>query len=190
MSSSPQVTFVTGNANKLLEVQQILEPAGVNIKSHSLDLPEYQGTTTFVSQEKARAAANILGSPVLTEDTSLCFKAMNDLPGPYIKWFMAGLGHEGLNKMLAGFDDKSADAVCTFAYCKPGGEPIVFEGRNQGTIVPASGPVGFGWDPIFKPDGYDTTYAEMQKDIKNTISHRFRALEKVLEFLKDPKNLE
>ncbi|KAJ3179560.1 nucleoside triphosphate pyrophosphohydrolase ham1 [Geranomyces variabilis] len=178
------ITFVTGNANKLREVQAILSPAGINIRSESLDLPELQGTLTQVSSEKARTAANLLKCPVLTEDTSLCFTAMNGLPGPYIKWFMQGLGHEGLNRMLVGFDDKSADAVCTFAYCEPGKEPVVFEGRTRGKIVPARGPTTFGWDAVFQPAGFEETYAEMDKDIKNTISHRYLSLQKVLDFLK------
>ena len=68
------------------------------------------------------ACALQVGGAVMVEDTSLCFKAYGGLPGPYIKWFLAKLGHEGLNKMLAGFDDKSAYAQCIFAYT-PGEHP-------------------------------------------------------------------
>lgn len=61
------------------------------------------------------------------------------------KWFMQEVGHDGLNKMLVGFEDKSAQAVCTFAYCEgPGHEPIIFQGRTSGKIVPARGPTTFG----------------------------------------------
>ncbi|KAJ3186700.1 nucleoside triphosphate pyrophosphohydrolase ham1 [Gaertneriomyces sp. JEL0708] len=183
------ITFVTGNANKLAEVSAILAASGVHLTSESLHLPELQGTTTSVSAEKARTAANTLQKPVLIDDTSLCFKALNDLPGPYIKWFLQGVGHEGLNKMLVGFEDKSADAVATFAYCRPGGEPVLFEGRTRGRIVMPRGSTAFGWDPIFQPDGFDQTYAELDKETKNKISHRAKALAKVLDFLKDPVNL-
>ncbi|KAJ3015578.1 nucleoside triphosphate pyrophosphohydrolase ham1 [Thoreauomyces humboldtii] len=184
------IVFVTGNANKLREVQAILSTANVALTSHAVDLPEIQGSLPEVSAAKARSAADLLQRPVLTEDTSLCFKALNDLPGPYIKWFMQGVGHDGLNRMLVGFDDKSADAVCTFAYCEPGKEAVLFEGRIKGSIVQPRGPTNFGWDPIFLPDGYDTTFAEMDKDVKNGISHRFLALQKVLAFLEDPENLK
>jgi inosine triphosphate pyrophosphatase len=87
--------------------------------------------------------------------------------------------------MLAGFDDKSATALCTFAYCAgPGSEPILFEGRTQGRIVPARGPNAFGWDPVFEPvEGEGKTYAEMDGAAKNAISHRYRALEKLKAFL-------
>ena len=80
------------------------------------------------------------------EDTSLCYNALKGLPGPYCKWFLDKLGHEGLNKMLAGYEDKSAYAQCIFAYCDgPDAEPIVFVGRTEGKIVPARGPTDFGW---------------------------------------------
>ncbi|CAG8801225.1 20909_t:CDS:2, partial [Gigaspora rosea] len=63
-----------------------------------------------------------------------------------------------INKMLSGFEDKTAYALCTFAYCaKPGTDPILFEGRTEGKIVPERGLKYFGWDPIFQPDGFDQT---------------------------------
>ena len=79
--------------------------------------------------------------------------------------------------MLAGFEDKSGYALCTFAYADgAGGAPLLFKGITNGKIVPARGPTNFGWDPVFQPDGYDTTYAEMSSEAKNVISHRGRAL--------------
>ena len=120
----------------------------------------------------------------MVEDTGLCFNAMKGLPGPYIKWFLESLGHDGLNKMLVGFEDHSAYAQCTFAYTPgPEYEPMVFVGKTPGKIVPARGPPDFGWDPIFMPDGYDVTYAEMDKATKNTISHRYRALDALRTYL-------
>ena len=66
----------------------------------------------------------------------------------------------GLNKLLVGFDTKEAWALCTFAYSAgPGHEPVLFEGRTDGKIVPARGPSYFGWDPCFEPDGFGLTYA-------------------------------
>jgi inosine triphosphate pyrophosphatase len=66
----------------------------------------------------------------------------------------------GLNKMLAGFESKAATAICTFAYSAgPGSEPLIFEGRTEGKIVCARGSTNFGWDAIFQPDGFETTYA-------------------------------
>lgn len=174
--------FVTGNANKLAEVSAILAASGIDIQSKELDLPELQGTIEDISKHKARRAAEVIGGPVLVEDTCLGFNALKGLPGPYIKWFMKDLGHEGLVNMLAAYEDKSAQAVCTFAYCEgPGQEPVLFQGRTDGKIVPARGPARFGWDPIFEYRGQ--TYAEMDKVIKNSISHRFKALELLREWM-------
>ena len=89
--------------------------------------------------------------------------------------------------MLAGFGNTSATALCTFAYCAgPGSEPILFEGRTEGKIVPTRGPTKFGWDPVFEPvppEGDGRTYAEMDGVAKNKISHRYKALKKLQEYL-------
>ncbi|KAM0813467.1 putative Inosine triphosphatase [Seiridium cardinale] len=179
MATPPTVNFITGNANKLREVKHILEPA-ITVNSQNVDLPELQGSVEEVTLEKCRVAAQKIGGPVLVEDTCLCFNALGGLPGPYInsKWFMKSIGHEGLNNLLAAYEDKSAKAVCTFAFSKgPDHEPILFQGITDGKIVPARGPTHFGWDPVFEYEGQ--TYAEMDQVEKNKISHRYKALEKV-----------
>ncbi|GJY59028.1 inosine triphosphate pyrophosphatase [Tanacetum coccineum] len=82
-----------------------------------------------------------------------------------------------LNNMLMAYEDKSAYALCVFSLAiGPDHEPLTFVGKTPGKIVPARGPNDFGWDPVFQPDGYDQTYAEMPKEEKNKISHRGRAL--------------
>lgn len=173
------ITFITGNAKKLEEVVQILgKDFPRTVISKKIDLLELQGEINEVSILKAKEAHKHVQGPVIVEDTALCFRAFKDLPGPYIKWFLEKLGPEGLYKMLHGFEDKSAQAVCTFAF-HPGGdndEVILFQGRTDGEIVSPRGPRDFGWDPCFQPAGYEVTYAEMPKEEKNKISHRFKAL--------------
>ncbi|KAJ6792578.1 inosine triphosphate pyrophosphatase [Iris pallida] len=170
------VTFVTGNAKKLEETRAILGPS-IPFQSLKLDLPELQGEPEEISKEKARLAAAEVNGPVLVEDTCLCFNALNGLPGPYIKWFLQKTGHEGLNNLLKAYDDKSAYALCVFSLALgPHVEPVTFVGKTEGKIVPARGPANFGWDPIFQPDGYELTYAEMPIEEKHKISHRSRAL--------------
>ncbi|KIK95326.1 hypothetical protein PAXRUDRAFT_827122 [Paxillus rubicundulus Ve08.2h10] len=180
-----RLTFVTGNANKLMETKYILSQGiPIEIDSQDLDIPELQGTTQEVAIAKSRRAAELLGRACITEDTALCYEAFGGLPGPYIKHFMKNIGHEGLNNLLVGFPTKDAYALCTFAYSAgPGAEPILFEGRTDGTIVPARGPPTFGWDAVFQPKGFDKTYAEMTKEDKNVISHRYRALDKLKAYL-------
>ncbi|KAL7081327.1 hypothetical protein ACP275_14G033200 [Erythranthe tilingii] len=173
------VTFVTGNAKKLEEVRAILGNS-IPFRSLKLDLPELQGEPEEISREKARLAAKEVNGPVLVEDTCLCFNALKGLPGPYIKWFLEKLGHQGLNNLLMAYEDKSAYALCVFSLALgPNADPITFLGKTPGKIVLPRGPNDFGWDPIFQPDGYDQTYAEMAKEEKNTISHRYRALAQV-----------
>ncbi|CAJ1405472.1 unnamed protein product [Effrenium voratum] len=178
------LVFVTGNAKKLEEVRQILsagsEELPFDVTSQKVDLPELQGATAEeIAKEKCKLAAEHVKGPVMCEDTSLCYHALKGLPGPYIKWFLEKLGHDGLNKLLAGYEDKSAYAQCVFTLCAgPGKEVRVFDGRTEGRIVEARGPKDFGWDPVFEPlEGGGGTFAEMSKEAKNKISHRGRALE-------------
>jgi len=184
-----KIVFVTGNYMKLREVTEILSAgqdvtSRIDLQSQSLDLPEVQGTTVEVAEEKVKRAAELVGGPVITEDTALGFKAMNGLPGPYIKWFLKSLGNEGLYTMIKGFPTQDATAICTFAYSAgPGHEPIVFEGHTEGTIVPPRGEEMFGWNPIFEVKGTGKTFAEMSNDEKNAISHRYKALDKLRTFL-------
>ncbi|KAI0920805.1 hypothetical protein AcW1_005023 [Taiwanofungus camphoratus] len=184
MSSRSYPVFVTGNANKLREVRAILGASSIEVDSQDLDVPEIQGSTREVAAAKCRRAAELIGGPCITEDTALCFEALNGLPGPYIKYFLKELGHEGLNTLLKGFSTTAAYALCTFAYSAgPGSEPVLFEGRIDGRIVPARGEGKFGWDPIFEVDGTGQTYAEMTAEKKNKLSHRYRALEKLQTYL-------
>lgn len=182
------ITFVTGNKKKLEEVVAILgNTCPFILVPLKVDLPELQGEPEIVASEKCKLAAKQVGGPVITEDTSLCYNALKGLPGVYIKWFLEKLGLDGLNKLLLGYDDKTAYAQCIFAFSEgPGAEPVVFVGRTAGKIVSARGPTDFGWDPVFEPEeplGNTKTFAEMDKSVKNEISHRKKALVLLLEHL-------
>ncbi|KAJ5812558.1 Inosine triphosphate pyrophosphatase [Penicillium riverlandense] len=179
--SLKKLNFITGNQNKLAETRAILGSV-IEVDSQAVDVPEIQGTIEDIAKEKARRAAEAVNGPALTEDTALEFHALKGLPGPYIKPFLDTLGLEGLNKILDSFDDRGAEAVCTFAFCRgPGEEPILFQGRTKGTIVRPRGPTNFGWDPIFEHAG--KTYAEMGKEEKHRISHRYKALVQLQQWL-------
>ncbi|KAH8378098.1 hypothetical protein KR093_009282 [Drosophila rubida] len=176
---SKSITFVTGNAKKLEELVAILGPNFPRtIVSKKVDLPELQGEIEEIAIKKCKEAARQVEGPVLIEDTSLCFNALEGLPGPYIKWFLEKLQPEGLHRLLSGWEDKSARAICTFAYCESStAEPQIFQGITEGDIVEPRGPRDFGWDPVFQPKGYELTYAQLPKPQKNQISHRYRALD-------------
>eukprot|EP01017_Pseudomicrothorax_dubius_P021529 TRINITY_DN2317_c0_g2_i1.p1 TRINITY_DN2317_c0_g2~~TRINITY_DN2317_c0_g2_i1.p1 ORF type:complete len:208 (-),score=60.46 TRINITY_DN2317_c0_g2_i1:36-659(-) len=186
MEAQHEIIFVTGNAKKVEELNQIMGDSGLKITPQSVDLPELQGEPEEIAKSKCKLAYSQVKRPVITEDTSLCYNALKGLPGPYIKYFLEKLGHEGLNKLLLGYEDKSAYAQCIFCYMDETlKEPIAFVGRTPGSIVPARGPNSFGWDPVFEPEGYKETYAEMDKSIKNTISHRGRSLELLKAYFKE-----
>ncbi|KYO39803.1 inosine triphosphate pyrophosphatase isoform X1 [Alligator mississippiensis] len=185
------VVFVTGNVKKLEEVIQILgDKFPYSLVAKKIDLPEYQGEPDEISIQKCREAAKQIQGPVIVEDTCLCFNALGGLPGPYIKWFLEKLKPEGLYKLLAGFEDKSAYAVCTFAFSSGNLEDPVklFKGKTCGHIVEPRGPRDFGWDPCFQPDGYEKTYAELPKAVKNSISHRYRALNELSNYFIQQSN--
>lgn len=184
--------FVTGNDKKWIEIQAILGNHIPNLQRSTIDckiasltglVPELQGRNVKdICRAKCKWAAKELQAAVLVEDVSLEFDALNGLPGPYIKWFLESLGHDGLNRLLVGFgEERGAQAVCTIAYAEDANaEPILFQGITRGKIVPARGPNSFGWDPIFQPDHPSAqTYAEMDPSVKNTISHRYKALEQL-----------
>jgi inosine triphosphate pyrophosphatase len=183
------ITFVTGNKKKLEEVKRILSNGselGFKVTNVKLDLPELQGKDPLeIAREKCALAAQHVGGAVITEDTSLCFSALGNLPGPYIKWFLETCGHNGLNNMIHFSKDKSGYAQTVVAFTTgPNEEVYLFDGQTKGTIVLPRGSLDFGWDPIFQPDeGGGLTYAEMSKDEKDSISHRSRAFSQLRDYL-------
>jgi inosine triphosphate pyrophosphatase len=179
------LTFITGNKNKLEEVRHIIGSSiDYKINAQILDLPELQGEPEAIVVEKCRLASLQIDGPVLVEDTSLCFNALSGLPGPYIKWFQDKIGLSGLNNLLMAYEDKTAVAKCIFAYRESKSKHIhLFTGITNGKIVPERGHLNFGWDPIFMPENYTETFAEMNSNTKNSISHRYKALQLVKEFL-------
>merc|ERR1719473_2152620 len=154
-----------------------------------LDLDELQSDIPEkIAAAKCRLAARVVGGPVLVDDTSLCFSALGGLPGPYIKWFQDKIGAEGLVRMLEGFEDRHAWALCSVAFSPgPGAQPCVFIGRTDGNIVMGAqeGDEGFGWDAIFMPFGKEKTFAQMSVEEKNELSHRGRALRQLAAFLSE-----
>ena len=173
------VLFVTGNLGKFEETKFILD--NIKLIQYDIDLPELQGDQYEIIKEKCRIAHKKVMGPILIEDTSLCFNALGGMPGPYIKWFLKNTGAGNTAKILNSFEDKSAYATCIFAYYDNTlEEPILFEGKVNGKIVQPKGKDGFGWDSIFEVDG--KTFAEIDNSIKNKISHRAKALEKVRKY--------
>ncbi len=193
---SGRLVVASHNAGKVREIGALLAPLGVEaVSAGALGLPEPEETeTTFIGNAalKARAAAEASGLPALADDSGLEVFGIGGDPGVYsARWagpnkdfgFAMQRVHEELEK--SGATDFSARFVCALALAEPGGAVEVFEGDVRGEIVwPPRGAQGFGYDPIFQPNGLDRTFGEMSHDEKLPMTHRARAFEKLLASLK------
>jgi Ham1 family protein len=158
------------------------------IVSQKLDLDEYQGSVDYIAIKKCQSALKLISGPILIEDTSLHLNALNGLPGPYIKDFIQKLELNGLPKMISAWQDKSAVAKCIVAYGEnESSEIMLFHGSIKGSIVNSAGSSGFGWDIYFVPEGYNQTFAELGDEVKNKISHRFKAFQAFKEYFLQKK---
>ncbi|OQD75453.1 hypothetical protein PENDEC_c007G06971 [Penicillium decumbens] len=169
-----KINFITGNKDKVAQVRSIFGSV-IELENRAVDIPEIQGTIEEIAKEKARRAAEAINGPALIEDSALEFHALKGLPGPYIKSFFDALGLEGLNKMLDGFEDRTAEAGNDYYDVKL--NTIV-----QGTIVRPRGIRDFGWGAIFEYDGR-ATFAEMEVEEKNRVSPGYKALAKSQQWL-------
>jgi len=172
--------FITGSKNKFEEVKAILG----DIDHLDIDLPELQDIDAKnIIRAKLLEALNHKDGEFIVEDTSLYLDCLKGLPGPLIKWFLKTIGNDGLTNLTEKLGDNKAKAKTIIGYAKNRGEIRFFEGTVPGKIVAPTETSDFGWDPIFQPDGYNKTFAEMTAEEKNGVSMRKIAVEKLKEFL-------
>ena len=179
------LVLATHNKGKVVEIAALLAPFAVTVKSAGeMNLPEPDETEdsfTGNAKLKALAAATASGLPALADDSGLCVHALNDDPGIYsARW--AGptkdfkIAMQAVHDKLGAAADRSAHFISALALAWPDGHCEIFEGRIDGTLVwPARGGNGFGYDPMFVPDGFAITFGEMDPDAKHAMSHRARA---------------
>lgn len=189
---SGRLVVASHNSGKVREIGALLAPLGVEaVSAGALGLAEPAETeTTFVGNAvlKARAAAEASGLPALADDSGLEVLALGGDPGVYsARWagetrdFSLAMHKvwDALNAAQA--SDLSARFVCVLALANPDGEVNAFEGEARGSIVwPPRGDKGFGYDPIFMPEGHERTFGEMNHDEKLPLTHRAKAFEKLL----------
>ncbi|OUX94982.1 MAG: non-canonical purine NTP pyrophosphatase, RdgB/HAM1 family [Hyphomonas sp. TMED17] len=190
-----RLVAATHNAGKVVELCDLFEPLGYQIKSAiELDLDEPEETEmTFTGNAilKARAAAIATGAPALSDDSGLAVNALGGMPGIYsARW--AGQPRDFYRAMQkvetalqeTGSDDRSARFICALAIVWPDDEELVFEGTVEGNLVwPPRGEQGFGYDPMFIATGEDITFGEMEPAKKHAMSHRADAFEKLKAYL-------
>lgn len=181
-----KVFFATHNQTKLHNMRNMLGPSfdviGLNIK-----LPEIQGEIEDIVKHKCKVLYEKyiklgITEPIIVENIALCINALNGLPGPYIKWFSNKLGNAKLFELIEQYDDHRAQAICTYCFMDKD-KQIIIDGVVNGQIVKPLNNNDFGWDSIFKPDGYNQTFAEIDNKEKYKVSPRFIATDKLRNYL-------
>lgn len=187
-----QITLGTGNEHKVFEINTIVNSLGyTNIEF----IPATKGFNPVEDGEsfeensliKAREGAKLSGNITLADDSGLCIEALNGAPGLYSARY-AGTQDEKIKRILTELNEtnnRKAKFVCCMTLVDKEGNIIyTTRGECHGQIIKErKGVNGFGYDPIFMPDGYDITLAEMSEDGKNTISHRGNALREMLKYI-------
>lgn len=189
-----KLVFATNNAHKLEEVTHILgdqiELLSLNDINCHTDIPETADTLEGNALLKSSYIYKNYSLNCFADDTGLEVEALNGAPGVYSARYAGGEGHDAQANMLKllhdleGIENRKAQFRTAISLILDGKE-YLFEGIIKGEIIKEKrGNSGFGYDPIFKPEGYDLTFAELGSEIKNTISHRALAVQKLCEFLK------
>jgi XTP/dITP diphosphohydrolase len=188
-----RIVIATHNAGKARELAELFAIVGVETVSAAelgFDEPEETGKSFAENATlKAEAAAKSSGLPAVADDSGLEVSALGGAPGIHsARWGGPhkdfALAMERVNRELeaSGSNDRTAKFVCVLAYARPNAETIATRGAIVGTLTwPPRGTRGFGYDPIFVPQGYDQTFGEMEPSLKDSISHRARAFEKLMQ---------
>ncbi len=193
-----KIVFATNNKNKLAEIREMLEGSGIEIVSladigcHD-DIPETSDTLEGNALQKARYIHEKYKMSCFADDTGLEVDALGGAPGVYSARYAGGEGHDSeanMAKLLANLEDKADRrarfrTVVALILDEEQGREELFEGIVTGEIIrERRGGEGFGYDPVFRPDGYDRTFAELGREVKNKISHRAKAVAKLVDYLK------
>lgn len=192
-----ELVLATNNPNKLREIQSQLSLSFISVVSPRAagvpdDFDVEETGETFVENAllKAKGYSAFTDLPTVADDSGLVVNALNGEPGVHSKRWIPGSDHDRnmhLLQKLQGLSDRSAQFVTVLAlYLPETQETQIFEGIVTGKIATEErGSEGFGYDPVFIPDGYTKTFAEIGLDIKNTLSHRSRAVEKLKRFFEE-----
>ena len=186
-----EIVIATGNQNKVREYREILEPLGFKVSSLKdenivVDVIENGKSFEENSLIKAKAVSEKTSKIVIADDSGLCVEALDNFPGIYSARFMENEPysekHKAILKMLEDKENKRAFFVCAITVIN-NKKVEQFVGKVFGNIVPPrTKGNGFGYDPIFEPDGYKTTFGEMDESMKNLISHRGHASKLLIEY--------
>lgn len=195
------VVLATRNAHKAEELARILDALGVSVTlklvsdfPNAPEVPETESTFEGNARLKAKALVEATGLPAIADDSGICIHALNDMPGVLsARW--AGVSENAdqanLDLVLKQIEDvpdsrRGAQFVCAAVLVLPDGREFTARGTVDGTVLRApQGSHGFGYDPIFQPQGFDVTTAQMTASEKDAISHRGQAMRALAEIMKD-----
>lgn len=173
------LSFVTTNEGKAREAKEIALKFGIEVEHVPLPYLEIQSDRLEdIVKVGAQQAYAMLKRPCFVEDSGLFVEALGGFPGPYSSYVFRTIGNRGILKLLEKVDNRRAEFKSTVGYCQSATEVFVFSGGVRGSIAEEMrGTGGFGYDPIFRPEGKEQTFAEMPVSEKNQCSHRGKALE-------------
>lgn len=172
--------FITGNIGKFNETKHYIN----DLEQLDIDLVEIQSLDPQkIIEHKLHEASKVYDGEFIVEDTCFYLECLNGLPGPYIKWFEKTVGLEGIYNIAKGFNNFNAKVVITFGYLDKSKSIHYFSTEKVGTVVFPRGTNGFGWDPIFVPDGHTKTHAEMSVDELKEVKLRGKVAKQVQEYL-------
>ncbi|MFH1393479.1 MAG: XTP/dITP diphosphatase [Candidatus Micrarchaeota archaeon] len=179
-----EIHFATSNVHKFKEAQEMLKDARVELKRFGFEYREIRSESLEeIARDAAAAAFGRLKKPVFVEDSGLFIDSLNGFPGTYSGWTFGKIGSGGMLRLLAGAKERSAHFGSCVAFADGKGVKT-FSGTCRGTISPeARGTGGFGYDPIFVPEGHNETFAQ-SIILKNKLSHRYNSLLKFSNYLR------
>jgi XTP/dITP diphosphohydrolase len=181
------IFLATGNFHKFDEARRILDEYGIAAAMLRVKALEIQsGSLTEIAKTSVLDAFDRCHLPVIVEDAGLFVDALKGFPGPYAAYVYKTISNPGMLKLMENADDRKATFRSAIAYHDGQAEPVCFEGEAVGRIandeIWGSLRTGFGFDPIFQPEGSEKTFAEMTIEEKNVFSHRAHAIRKFAEW--------
>lgn len=187
MKANRHVDIITSNPGKLKEIKRFLEPLGIELGINESRFIEVQADTLEevvqfgldrISEEMDRKV------PLIKDDSGLFIQALDGFPGVYSAYVNRTISNQGIMRIMDGVKNRKAVFRTVIGYRMENGGTALFRGECKGEIsMEMKGRQGFGFDPIFIPEGGTRTFAEMSVEEKNSMSHRIRAMEKLVSFI-------
>ncbi|MEB3756911.1 MAG: XTP/dITP diphosphatase [Desulfurococcales archaeon] len=186
-----RLAFITSNQHKYLEAKQILSKYNIDLYMVDLGKLEVQDEKVEnISRIAAIYAYNQLRKPLIVEDSGLFIEALNGFPGPFSSFVHRTIGNEGILQLMAKESNRRAYFKASIT-CICDQFVMTFNGQVDGAIsMKPKGDQGFGFDPIFIPNGFDKTFSELGENIKNRISHRSKAFTKFAIWISEQKPIK